>query len=133
MKVQIENLEIDIDDGDLEYMIDERINNMSGDAGQESAYQSEASSANGSQSQSPQQIREVSIMIFTGDDIRLYRLHVLRAALELEIKGLKRSRGPTAYSIAKSEFGFRGNRQKVLDQLTQYTKEQVAQREPQHA
>lgn len=29
MKVQIENLEIDIDDGDLEYMIDERINNMS--------------------------------------------------------------------------------------------------------
>lgn len=71
-------------------------------------------------------------MMFTGDDIRLYRLHVLRAALELEIKGLKRSRGPTAYSIAKSEFGFRGNRQKVLDQLTQYTKEQVAQREPQH-
>ena len=29
MKVQIENLEIDIDDGDLEYMIDERINNIS--------------------------------------------------------------------------------------------------------
>ena len=30
MKVQLENLEIDIDDGDLEYMIDERLNNMSG-------------------------------------------------------------------------------------------------------
>ena len=29
MKIQIENLEVDIDDGDLEYMIDERINNMS--------------------------------------------------------------------------------------------------------
>lgn len=29
MKVQLENLEIDIDDGDLEYMIDERINNIS--------------------------------------------------------------------------------------------------------
>lgn len=29
MRVQAESLEFDIDDGDLEYMIDERLNNMS--------------------------------------------------------------------------------------------------------
>jgi len=29
MKIEIESLEFEIDDGDLEYMIDERINNIS--------------------------------------------------------------------------------------------------------
>ena len=30
MRIQAESLEFDIDDGELEYMIDERLNNMSG-------------------------------------------------------------------------------------------------------
>ena len=48
--------------------------------------------------------------------IELYALLSLRAALRLEIVGLK-GRGKSAYSIAKEELGIKGNKQKVLDQV----------------
>ena len=54
-----------------------------------------------------------------------YRLLTLRSALELEILGMNR-RGRSVYSIIKEEFGFKGNKQKVYDQideLIQKTKE----------
>lgn len=51
------------------------------------------------------------------DDIDLWRLIVLRRALHLEIIGMKRSRGPSAYSQIKREFGFRGAKCNVLKQL----------------
>ena len=50
--------------------------------------------------------------------IDLYRLLSLRAALRLEVVGL-RGRGRSAYSIAKKELGVKGNKQKVLDQVNQ--------------
>ena len=50
--------------------------------------------------------------------IELYRLLSLRAALRLEVVGLK-GRGKSAYSIAKQELGVKGNKQKVLDQVNQ--------------
>ena len=50
--------------------------------------------------------------------IDLYRLLSLRAALRLEVVGLK-GRGKSAYSIAKKELGVKGNKQKVLDQVNQ--------------
>ena len=50
--------------------------------------------------------------------IDLYRLLSLRAALRLEVVGL-RGRGKSAYSIAKQELGVKGNKQKVLDQVNQ--------------
>ena len=50
--------------------------------------------------------------------IELYRLLTLRAALRLEVVGLK-GRGKSAYSIAKQELGVKGNKQKVLDQVNQ--------------
>ena len=50
--------------------------------------------------------------------IDLYRLLSLRAALRLEVVGLK-GRGKSAYSIAKQELGVKGNKQKVLDQVNQ--------------
>ena len=50
--------------------------------------------------------------------IDLYRLLSLRAALRLEVVGL-RGRGRSAYSIAKQELGIKGNKQKVLDQVNQ--------------
>ena len=50
--------------------------------------------------------------------IDLYRLLSLRAALRLEVVGL-RGRGKSAYSIAKQELGIKGNKQKVLDQVNQ--------------
>ena len=46
-----------------------------------------------------------------------YRILTLKSALKLEIFGIKMSRGRTAYSIIKSEFGFKGNKQKVLSQI----------------
>ena len=48
--------------------------------------------------------------------IELYRLLTLRAALRLEVVGL-RGKGKSAYSIAKEELGIKGNKQKVLDQV----------------
>ena len=50
--------------------------------------------------------------------IQLYGLLSLRAALRMEVAGLK-GRGKTAYAIAKQELGVKGNKQKVLDQVNQ--------------
>ena len=49
------------------------------------------------------------------EQIELYHLLVLRKALELEMKGLRMSRGRTAYSAIKHMFNIKGSRQKVLD------------------
>jgi hypothetical protein len=54
--------------------------------------------------------------VITGKDIEAYRAKVLLSALKLEILGMKR-RGPSAYSIIKSEFYLKGSRQSVYDQL----------------
>ena len=60
-------------------------------------------------------------MIIRGkDNIAKVRLITLKHALDLEIKtGMKISRGRSAYSIIKSEFGLKGNKQKVLSQFTE--------------
>ena len=54
--------------------------------------------------------------IITGDNIDLYRMSVLEKALRLELLGMK-GRGRSAYSVIKSEFGLKGNRQSVYDQF----------------
>ncbi len=51
----------------------------------------------------------------TPDQIARFRLLTLRAALRLEIAGMKR-RGPSAYAILKKE-GFAGTRAAILEQL----------------
>ena len=48
--------------------------------------------------------------------IEAFRMRSLRGALKLEILGMKR-KGRSVYSIVKEEFGFRGSKQKVLEQL----------------
>ena len=53
----------------------------------------------------------------TTDQIETFRLMTLRSALKLEIKGMKMSRGQSAYKILKS-MGFTGLRQSVLEQVT---------------
>lgn len=56
--------------------------------------------------------------VITGkENILNVRLLTLRSALKLEIVGLKRGRGRSVYSIIKSEFGFKGNKQRVLEQF----------------
>lgn len=54
--------------------------------------------------------------------IALARLQTLKAMLGLEMKGLKRH-GRSAYAIIKAEHGFKGNRQRVYDQLSDLIKE----------
>jgi hypothetical protein len=54
----------------------------------------------------------------TPEQIATYRLAALRTGLKLEIKGLRMSRGPTAYSILRSEYGYKGKREAVLAQVT---------------
>lgn len=58
-----------------------------------------------------------SIIIDTPDGIQYARMCALKGALSLECKGMKLSRGRSAYAIVKREFGFRGNKQRVLEQL----------------
>lgn len=45
-----------------------------------------------------------------------FRMRSLRGALKLEILGMRRN-GRSVYSIVKEEFGFKGSKQKVLEQL----------------
>jgi hypothetical protein len=64
----------------------------------------------------PIELTSGGIMI-TGDSIDLFNLLRLRSALALECKGMKLSRGPSAYAMVKKAYGLKGNKEKVLDQL----------------
>jgi hypothetical protein len=66
-----------------------------------------------------------AIMIDTPEGIEAYRILALKGALKLEIAGMK-GRGRSAYSILKSEFGFKGSRQSVLDQLQKIVDETLS-------
>jgi hypothetical protein len=57
-------------------------------------------------------------MVITGkDNIALYRLLTMKAALKLEVAGMKHSQG-SVYALVKREFGFKGSKASVLAQLT---------------
>ena len=55
----------------------------------------------------------------TGHQIEAARLLTLRQMLRLEMLGMSKSRGPTAYSTLKM-MGFKGSREKVLAQLDEW-------------
>lgn len=57
--------------------------------------------------------------IITGESIPLFRVLALRGALRLEAAGMHR-RGRSVFSIVKEEFGFKGNKARVLSQLNAY-------------
>ncbi len=52
--------------------------------------------------------------------VELVRVMTLMAGLKLEIKGLGLSRGVSCHNIIKHTFGFKGNKQNVLEQLLSY-------------
>jgi hypothetical protein len=54
--------------------------------------------------------------VLTGHQIEAARLLTLRQMLKLELKGLSKSKGPTAYSTLKM-MGWKGTREKVLSDL----------------
>jgi hypothetical protein len=55
--------------------------------------------------------------VLVGDQINTFRLATLRSALRLELRGMRVSRGRTAYAILK-DMGYRGTRDAVLAQVT---------------
>jgi hypothetical protein len=60
--------------------------------------------------------------LLTGNQIEGARLLTLRAMLTLEMKGMTRSRSPSAYSILKG-MGYRGTRAQVLAQMDEIRNE----------
>ena len=68
----------------------------------------------------------MTMTIETPEQFRLYTLLRLKAALKLECAGMRHSKGHSAYGITKKSFGFKGNRVKVLEQLTDYINAEYA-------
>lgn len=66
------------------------------------------------------------MILDTPEAIAHYRLCTLKSALKLEVLGMKRSRGPSVFSIVKKEFGFKGTKESVLNQLVAKIQNQVA-------
>ena len=54
--------------------------------------------------------------VLTGNQIDMARLLTLRAMLKLEMRGMHRSKSPSAYSMLK-QIGYKGTREKILEQL----------------
>jgi hypothetical protein len=52
-------------------------------------------------------------MMITGIHVKLYRMLSMRGAIKLESMGMKHSRGSIT-ALAKREFGWTGNRAKIL-------------------
>ena len=57
------------------------------------------------------------MIMLTGNQILKARLLALQAGMRLEARGLKMNRGRSAMATVKSEFGFKGNRAKIQEQL----------------
>lgn len=62
------------------------------------------------------------IILDTPEQIDMARFLMLRSALKLECLGMKR-RGQSAYAIVKAEYGFKGNKKSVLEQMEKIIKE----------
>lgn len=59
------------------------------------------------------------------EQIEVARLLTLRQMLRLEMLGMKR-KGRSAYSILKSEFGFKGSRESIFLELTEWRNQVIA-------
>lgn len=57
--------------------------------------------------------------MLTGHQIEAARLLALRQMLRLEMLGMSKSKGPTAYSTLKM-LGYKGSRQDVFNALTEW-------------
>ena len=63
-------------------------------------------------------------MLTTLNQIEGARLLTLRSMLKLEMKGMSRSRSPSAYSMLK-QMGFKGTRAQVLAQMDEIRNELI--------
>ena len=70
-------------------------------------------------------IQDKLIVLDTPDDIRAGRILALKGALKIEVLTPLKRRGRSAYAIVKEEFGFRGNKARVLSQLEDWIAENL--------
>jgi hypothetical protein len=63
------------------------------------------------------------------EGIAAYRMLALKGMLQMELAGMRRSRGPSAFSVIKAEFGLKGSKQSVLDQFKKMCAAVVEHRE----
>jgi hypothetical protein len=66
------------------------------------------------------------MLIDNKHDMELYQLLCLKQRLKLEIKGIKVSRGASAYSIIKDKFKIKGNKESILKQFEDILKEKYS-------
>jgi len=57
------------------------------------------------------------MIIETPDQFAIFRILQLRAALRLECAGMKHSSGRSVCPIVKQMFGWKGNKQAILEKL----------------
>ena len=60
----------------------------------------------------------MNTVITDANAIELHRLRTLRAALKLEIYGMKHSSGKSAYGILKNEYSLKGSKQEVFEAVS---------------
>ena len=65
----------------------------------------------------------MSFMLDNPEQIEMARYLTMRAGLQLEVKGMRLTRGVSCYKIVKDTFGLKGNKQKVLDQFEDLLRE----------
>ena len=63
--------------------------------------------------------------IYNPDQIDAARLLTLRQMLRLEMLGMTK-KGRSAYSILKSDFGFKGSRESIFAALTEWRNQVIA-------
>jgi len=66
---------------------------------------------------------DMGFMLQGKDQMLGARLLTMRAGLQLELKGLRMSRGVSCYALVKQETGLKGSKQKVYDQFEVMLKE----------
>ncbi len=69
-----------------------------------------------------------SIIITGRRDINLLRMNMMILGLRMEIRGIRMTRGRTCYSLLKSEYGFKGNKKKVLMLVSRLREQMEARR-----
>ena len=69
-----------------------------------------------------------AIVLDTPDAINFFQVARLCSALKLEIIGLKHSRG-SVYAWCKKQYGFKGNKDKVLAQMVAMKEKMLADHE----
>ena len=59
----------------------------------------------------------MSVVLDTPNKIAQFRAKALLSMLNLEIKGMTRRRGRSAYSLVKEQYNFKGSKKKVYQQF----------------